>query len=631
MKTSTLAALLLFAALPLRAAPELSRSDFNRLAANAGLPLFWTGVTTDTAAVRPGDLAPVGSGIGLERWVAEGRFTPAFQEAYAGLVEARRREAVRAELAQGRPVLLSSDFRDASREDRALVERMAAAARLVDELYERQKGSHALRASLPTDPESRALFERAHGPWCEAPETEHDPFCSALPGFPPHRSDAYPSDLSEGPALCTELRARPDAKVLLDPFKVVRRKDGKLVSLPLTAAYGPTMRALAAELRAAARTQGRGEAALSAYLLAAARGFEADDWAGADEAWSRMDGRNSRWYLRVAPDETEFEACQEKAGFHLSFARIDASSLSWRERLLPLRQELEDALAKLVGPPYKARKAGFALPEFIEVVLNAGDSRTALGAILGQSLPNWGTVASEGRRRTVVMTNIGTDADSRRIRREKGAELVDEATLAILSDDREPELLDTILHEASHNLGPDSNARIDGKTPAEVFGGELEAVLEELKAETAALWYADFLRARGLIDERRLREIYTEELLWAFGHVQEGMFTPTGSAKPYAQLAAIQIGSFQEAGALVWSPGADGVSRFRIVYEKMPAAVETLLAKVGRLKAAGNAAEARDLVGRFVTGPDAAKVRMREVRERLARFPKASYLYSVRY
>ena len=78
-----------------------------------------------------------------------------------------------------------------------------------------------------------------------------------------------------------------------------------------------------------------------------------------------------------------------------------------------VKNDLEQALAKLAGPPYKARQVSFHLPDFIDVVLNAGDSRSPHGATIGQSLPNFGAVANEGRGRTVAMTNFYTDPDSR--------------------------------------------------------------------------------------------------------------------------------------------------------------------------------------------------------------------------
>ena len=71
----------------------------------------------------------------------------------------------------------------------------------------------------------------------------------------------------------------------------------------------------------------------------------------------------------------------------------------------------------------------------------------------------------------------------------------------------EPGLLGTILHEATHNLGPAHEYKVGGKTDREVFGGPLASMLEELKAQTGALFLVDFLRGKKLVtaDESRRR------------------------------------------------------------------------------------------------------------------------------
>lgn len=629
----TLSLLLLAASLPLNAAaaPVLSRSDFNRLAAREGIPLFWLPVAADTSTLRPEDLSGVGEEP-LSRFVSGGKFTPEFNHAYKFLVEERRQEAVRHELDQGRPNLVLSDFRNAPAADRELVRRMVAAGRIIDDLYARQNGGQRwLKFLTRGDAASRVLYERNHGPWCAAPDTERDPFCNAVPSFPERKSDAYPQNLSQTGAMCDELKERPDGKALLDPFTVVREKNGKLVAVSLVEAYGPQMKKVSVELRAAADAQGPDEAALKAYLLGAAKGFETGDWSEGDEAWSRMNGRNSKWYLRVAPDEVEFDPCQEKAGFHVSFARIDAASLSWQDKLTPLRQEMEDSLAALAPKAYAARPVAFALPDFIEIVLNSGDSRPPLGATIGQSLPNWGKVAEENRRRTVVMTNLYEDPDSKITARQKAGEMFDAAVLESYPSDKEAGLIGTILHEATHNLGPHSDSRINGKTAAEVFGGRMEGVLEELKAQTGALWYVDLLRRKGLLSENLVREIYTHELVWCMGHISNGMTTDGGAPKPYSQLSAVQIGSFAKAGVLEWKAGADGIERFSVDYARLPAAIEALMKEVVRIKASGDAEGAKALVTGFVDGEGAPFVHMNKVQERLRKYPKESYSYTVLY
>ena len=289
--------------------PALSRDDFNRLAVDAGVPLFWKADSNKSGTVEPGELIPVGAGAALSPYVGSG-FTNEFRDAYAKLVEMRRRETVKRELDFGYPTLLESDFRRASAADRKVVGHVVAAGKIIEELYGIQNGSAALRSKIPQgDTTALALFYRNQGPWCEAPRTQEDPFCNAIASFPPKLSDAYPEGMAQDEAMCKSLRKMKDGKKLLDPFTVVRREGGKLVALPLTAVYGERMKAVAAELKAAAGALGKGEEPFARYLLAAAKGFETNSWEDADEAWVGMTSKNSRWYLRVAPDETYFDPC----------------------------------------------------------------------------------------------------------------------------------------------------------------------------------------------------------------------------------------------------------------------------------------------------------------------------------
>src|SRR5690606_8286251 len=140
----------------------------------------------------------------------------------------------------------------------------------------------------------------------------------------------------------------------------------------------------------------------------------------------------------------------------------------------------------------------FDLPDFIDIIVNAGDSRSPHGATIGQSLPNWGPVANEGRGRTVAMTNLYTDADSQR-------SLTDQASSLLCSMDRfvadpAPQVMGTVLHEAAHNLGPAHEYEVAGKKDREAFGGPLATMLEELKSQTAALYFTDWLRDKKLLE-----------------------------------------------------------------------------------------------------------------------------------
>lgn len=615
--------------------PALSRSDFNRLAARAGVPLFWAFDEGVGGVPEPGELVPLGVLAGRNPFVAGGALTPAFEKTWRGLVEARRQEAVRAELDQGVPTLVRTNLSGLSAADKAMVRHVLRAADRVAGLFQRQSGAAGLaRPDALDTPESAALFDRNQGPWCTAPRTENDPFCNALPDFPKRRWDPYPPDMEQDLALCDTLRDLPDGERLLDPFTVVRRFAGDLVALSLTAAYGDEMKAVAADLDLAAKAAGIAkEKAFARYLSAAAEGFRTNEWTAADEAWAAMNARNSRWYLRIGPDETYWDLCQAKAGFHVSFARIDRSSLELKDRLTRLRTRMERSLGE-IAPAYRPRDVRFAMPDFIEIVVNAGNSRSPLGATIGQSLPNWGKVATEGRGRTVVMTNLNTDPDSRATARKKAARMLHDETMAEHTDDRRIALLDIILHEATHNLGPHSDFRVEGRDPRAVFGGQVATVLEELKAQTGSWFYTELLREAGVVTDAEARRIYVHALAWSFGHLSQGLFSPSGNPKPYSQLSAIQVGFLVDRGALSWEETTDpatgqAVGKFRLHFDRVPPAARELMAEVVRIKALGDVDAAKTLIDRYVVGEGAANVHQPEIAERLLDFPKGTLVYSV--
>ncbi|KYF94948.1 hypothetical protein BE18_45060, partial [Sorangium cellulosum] len=602
-------------------------------------------------AVEPDEVAALWHHTKAPAWVASGAFTPEFTSAYAAMLkikaeghpragldeaEQRRRDAVLAELAAGRPSLLRSDFRGASAEDRAIVGHLLKVAALIDQIHAKQLGSAGMADKIPADdPASRALFWRNQGPWCEQPKTRNDPNCNALPGKPPRVTGAYPARLQQDKKFCAALEARRDQQALLSPFTLVVEEGGALKAVPYSEAYKPEMEAVSRELKAAAEAiQSPGEAAFKAYLLAASQAFLDNQWELADEPWSKMNAENSAWYLRVGPDETYWEPCSRKAGFHVSFARINQESLAWQKKLDPAKADMEGAFAKLAGAPYKERKVAFHLPDFIDVVLNAGDSRAATGGTAGQSLPNWGRVATEGRGRTVAMVNLFDDDDSRAALREAAASLLCKATMESVSLERPVATLGTVLHEAAHNLGPTQNYKVKGKTDNEIFGGPLATMLEEFKAQTGALFFTGWLAERGVIDPALARMAETREVIWALGQVGQGMYTAGGEPRPYGQLAAIQLGSLLDAGALGFYRGeaaANGADMgcFAIQADKLPAAAEALARTVLGIKARGDKAAAQRLRDDYVEKEGAWKALRGVIEERMQRMPLGSVVYAI--
>jgi hypothetical protein len=620
----------------------IERSAFNRAAVRLNLPVFWSSDANRDGIVQPAEVSSLLFYPSEGHWVEGGAFTKAFAEAWARIQAEEsapppsdpRKALVLKELDQGLATLVENDLRGAPDEDKAFVRHMLTASNLIDMLYAKQIGALGLIEQVPTDdPASQSLFRRDWGPKCLAPLTEKDPKCTSIPGSPKLVCDAYPAPLQNEAGFCERLEKMPNSKELLTPFSVVRSDaKGKLEPVTYAEAYKEPMTAVANELRAAAADiKSPSESALKAYLLAAADSFQSNDWTPADESWSKMNAQNSKWYLRIGPDEVYWEPCNEKAGFHMTFARINTDSLAWQAKLVPHEQEMEKAIAARIGAPYAPRSVAFHLPDFIDIVWNSGDDRNPMGATIGQSLPNWGPVSAEGRGRTVAMSNLYQDVDSHAIRRKQAESLLTSESMKPYVDSATPGLLSTILHEATHNLGPAHEYKFGGKTDAQAFGGQMSTMLEELKAQTGALYFVDFAKTRGIITPEQAAQTYTDCVVWSFGHISRGMYDGGHKRKPYSQLSAIQIGFLMDEGALTFdpnAPAANGMDKgaFIIHTEKFPAAADKLMKVVGLIKAKNDKAGAEALVKKYVDGN---AVPQPLITERELRYPRQSFVYAV--
>ncbi len=635
----------------------MPRMQFNQRAAQLADPLFWVRDANADGTLDPDELAVTWGpgGASLRSYVKDGRFTPEFAAAYAriarpvsfgGLSDAEqtRRKAVVAELEQGRPTLVLTKLTEPR--DAQLVGHLEKAARIIERLYAKQNGVFGLDGGIPADDAaSRALFFRNQGPFCEAPKTENDPACCALAPRPKRISGLYPASIQTDGNFCNVLEKRADADALFNQFSVVRHKAGGraegnpatdgLVAVPYNVAFADDMKAVSFELRAAAATLAGdpSERAFKAYLEAAAQAFLDDSWFDADVAWKAMTATNSKWYLRVAPDEVYAEPCSRKANFHVTFARINQESLEWQRRLEPVKDDMEAAMASLAGPPYQARRIGFALPDFIDIVLNAGDSRNALGATVGQSLPNWGPVAESGGR-TVAMTNLYTDPDSEAALVEQARSLLCKSAAERVDPAVRFMTLSTVLHEAAHNLGPSHEYRVNGLTDDQAFGGPLASTLEELKAQTAALYFSDWLAARGVLSKEDAQSAHLRDVLWSFGHIAQGMFDARGKPKPYSQLSAIQMGYLNQRGVLEWNATEKAANDkdtgcFEVDLAKWPAAVDDLSRLVFGIKSRGDRTLAEKTRDEWVTDGTAWAGLRGVIQERWLRAPKASFVYAI--
>jgi hypothetical protein len=229
------------------------------------------------------------------------------------------------------------------------------------------------------------------------------------------------------------------------------------------------------------------------------------------------------------------------------------------------------------------------------------------------------------------MSNLFNDPDSLGRRKQQAESLLSKDAIAFYSSTPQAGLLTTILHEATHNLGPAHEYAFKGQTAEKAFGGGMASMLEELKAQTGGLYYVEMLKKKGIVSPELAKQTYTDGVVWAFGHISRGMYEAGGARKAYSQLAAIQIGFFLDEGALTWDANvaaANGTDKgaFTINFDKMVPAVDKLMKIVGGIKAKNDNAAAIELAKKYVDG---TVVPQAVITERELRFPKPSFVYGV--
>jgi hypothetical protein len=164
-----------------------------------------------------------------------------------------------------------------------------------------------------------------------------------------------------------------------------------------------------------------------------------------------------------------------------------------------------------------------------------------------------------------------------------------------------------------------------------LFTGHHTSDLKNKKPHTGALFLIEALRAKQLLSDELAAQSYADAIVWALGHISQGMYTGSREPKTYSQVAAIQIGFLLDEGALAWEAGTtagNGKDAGALVIraEKLVPAIDKMMRVVGGIKARGDLAGARALVAKYVDG---TVVPHAVISERFRRLPKASFVYSV--
>ncbi len=494
------------------------------------------------------------------------------------------RDDIPARLKKLSPTPISYDLSKLSATERAVLDRLIRASRLMDEIYRRQvsAGNPELRERLLASKDPRAkdaarYFDIAFGPW--DPLENDEPFIGITPR--PPGAGFYPEDLTEA-QLNDWIATHPDdEKALTSLTTVVRRDGGHLVAVPYSKEYREWLEPAAKLLRESAAITD--DPSLERFLRLRAEAFLSDDYFASDVAWMDLD---SRIELTIGPYEVYTDKLfNYKAAFE-SFVTIQdpdesarlkswASQLPEMERRLPIPDEFKNVNRGADSPI-----------RVVYEIFRAGDARAGIPAI-AFNLPNDERVREEKGSKKVLLKNM-MEAKFNKV-------LLPIADRVLATDQRPYVTFDaffaeTLLHELSHGLGPGKIRLASGKeTEVRLELKDHYSALEEAKADVMGVTNAEFLMEQSIVSRDLERMLFPTYLAGMFRSARFGV------DEAHGQGAVLQFNWVFEAGGFQLDPET---RRFRVDAPKAMEALRSLLSEILLVQAKGDYAGAQSLLER---------------------------------
>ncbi|MBI2341680.1 MAG: hypothetical protein HYU98_02970 [Deltaproteobacteria bacterium] len=429
------------------------------------------------------------------------------------------------------------------------------------------------------DVNSIRLFERNAGAFCGRYGDAEK--CSVLQDFTEPKIGAimWPDDMDE--KAIEEIKSKTP---LLSPFTVVKKSnDGTLTAIPY-AKFEPFrnyLEKIAALMEQAAGVDGI-DPSFANQLKLQAEAFRSDDprpYFNSDDAWGKAAGELD---LTIGPYETYEDPYGTKAFFEFGLGVEDKEATDVIKKFLPLLPHIEQMFSLAVGPEvYQAKNITNIPPlRVVRIIAASGEMRKAGGPAIAFSLPNIGPMADEGMTKRVIMSNH---------HEAKYKILSALAEIAIVPEqlgdiDAQSFVLDSTFHEIMHGIGPKREAKV-GDSNVFLSLGEYYDALEEAKANVGGVWAAKFLVDNGVITAEQLKKIYTT---YVAGLLRIMRF---GAKEAHARGAAFEFSYLYSHGGI-----EERGDKFAVNYEKLPDALNSIVAEIGHAQAKGDKAAAKALL-----------------------------------
>ena len=461
--------------------------------------------------------------------------------------------------------------------ERKLVGKLVEACQSLERIYWRQSDPEglALYQSLASSrhAEDRKLrrYLRINGSRFDLVD-ENKPFVGHEP-MPPGRA-LFPKDLTQA-KIDAFLKDHPEKRAeIYNPLTVVKWHGDVLEGLPYHIAYRAYLEPAAKSLREAAALSD--DKAFAKFLRLCAAALLSDDYFESDLAW--LDLKNPKFDIIFAPYETYLDGLLGVKGSYGAAVMIRNEEQSKKLELFQkYESDIQDALP--LAPEDRPSKRGFETPmEVMDTPFRAGDLRHGYQAV-ADNLPNDPRIhEKKGSKKLFFKNFMDARVDYVILPVARKLMRADQSGKA----SAEGYMLDTIMHEICHGLGPAFSRTAAGQKDIRESIGPAFAGLEESKADVVGLFGLHWLVEHEVLPKERLEEDYASYLAGIFRTVR------FGTAEAHGRAEMMEFNYLSEQGAIA----RDASGRYSVDFAKMPIAIASLAKELLEIEATGDRARA---------------------------------------
>ncbi|HET7176365.1 MAG TPA: Zn-dependent hydrolase [Gammaproteobacteria bacterium] len=475
-------------------------------------------------------------------------------------------------------VTLSADLSGYSADDKQMLAKLIAAAKLMDDIYWQQTyGDKAALLSGIRDPDTREFTEINYGPWDRL--NGDRPFVAGI-GSKPAGANFYPADMGKDEFDKARLPGKDGLYTLLR-----RDAKGALTVIPYHVAYATELQQASDLLDQASALAA--DPGLKKYLALRAQSLLTDQYQESDLAW--MDMKDNKVDLIIGPIETYEDALFGYKASYECFVLL--KDMEWSKRLAHYAQFLPQLQKDLpVLARYKREKPGTASDlGAYNAIYYAGDANAGAKTI-ADNLPNDEQVQLQKGTRRLQMENV-IHAKFDKIMLSVAQELIAPDQLKHVTFDAF--FQNTMFHEVSHGLGIKNT--VNRKGTVRLALKDYASSFEEGKADVLGIYLLEWLADHGQLDKSKLMDNYVTFLAGIFRSVRFGASDAHGKAN------MVRFNFFSSMGAFTRDPAT---GKYSVDPEKMRAAVQALSAKLLTVQGNGDYAAAKKLTDeQGVIGP----------------------------